>query len=217
MANNSEKFLWTCELSKDTPMKMWRSTDVMELESEDDTDFVIHSLIVKTAVLGLKAVEGERNVVSVKTKGYQEQPLEQPILSLTLGRNDMVSGLDLTLASDHHQEVEFTLIAGTGPVFITCTHLLEVPAADEQQTIMTTSDGEMEEEECEDDEDEEEELGDTEPVEEVKGKRTTIPTAAALKAALKNGKHTNGTNGDAKKEVMAAEDCDEKPTKRKRN
>ena len=28
----------------------------------------------------------------------------------------MVSGLDLTLASDHNPEVEFKLISGTGPV-----------------------------------------------------------------------------------------------------
>jgi len=200
---NSEKFLWVCELNKDAPVKKWKSTDVMEFDSEDDTDFVVHSLIFKTAVLGAKATEGERNLVSVKTKGYQDKELEQPLFSLTLGRNDMVSGMELTLACDHNQEVEFSLTAGTGPVFITCTHLLELPTADEQHTIMTTSDGEIEED-CEESDAAEGE----EEIEEIKGKRVT---AAALKANMKNGKQTNGTNGiNAKEETMADDISDEK-------
>jgi hypothetical protein len=215
--SNSEKFMWVCELTKDMPTKKWKSTDVMELESEDDTDFVIHSLIFKTAVLGAKAADGERNLVSVKTKGYQEKEFEQPLFSLTLGRNDMVSGMDLTLASDHNQEVEFKLMEGAGPVFITCTHLLELPSADEQHTIMTASDGDLEEscEESGEEEEEEEKAATDEDMGATNGKRLT---AAALKIAnAKNGK-TNGTNGAAKKdEVMADEMVDEKPTKRKRN
>jgi len=225
MVSNSEKFLWVCELNKDAPMKKWRSEEVMELEAEDDTDFVIHSLIFKSAVLGLTAIDGERNLVSVKTKGYQEKDLEQPLFSLTLGRNDMTC-MDLTLASDHNQEVEFTLMSGTGPVFITCCHLLELPAADEQQTLMTTSDGEREECDESEEEDEDEEAEEEEAVEEVKGKRVPL-TAAALKAAAStvlkngngNGKHA-ATNGNGKKDeaVMADEIMTgEKPTKRKRN
>jgi hypothetical protein len=50
----------------------------------------LHSLVVKTAVLGGKAVDSERNIVALKTKGYHEKEFEQPIFSLTLGRNDMV-------------------------------------------------------------------------------------------------------------------------------
>lgn len=191
-----------CELTKDAPCKKWKSMDVMELESEDDTDYVIHSLIFKTAVLGATAIEGERNLVSVKTKGYQEKEFEQPLFSLTLGRNDMVSGMDLTLACDHNQEVEFTLISGTGPVYITCTHLLELPAPDEQQTILTTSDGDVE---CDESEEEEEEV-EEEMAENGKEKRVT---ATALKAAMKNGKHTNGTNG-VKNEIAADEMTEEK-------
>jgi hypothetical protein len=77
---------------------------------------VVNSIVLKTAVLGSKAVEGERNLVAIKTKGYQDKEFEQPIFSLTLGKQDMVGGLDLTLASDHNPEVEFKLISGTGPV-----------------------------------------------------------------------------------------------------
>lgn len=213
MAGNNEKFLWVCELTKDVPTKKWRSMEVMELESEEDTDFVIHSLIFKTACLGSTAVDGERNIVSVKTKGYQDK-FEQPLFSLCLGRNDMVSGMDLTLACDHNQDVEFTLTHGSGPVFITCTHLLELPTPDEQQTMMTTSDDIEEdlsddEEVSDEDEEEEEEkkkAGDEEMLE-GKGKRVTA-------ASIKNGLKKAETNGvETKKEEL----IDEKPSKRKRN
>lgn len=156
----------------------------MEFEDDDDKDFVINSLILKTAVLG-KAVDGERNLVAIKTIGYQNKEFEQPIFSLTLGRTDMVSGLDLTLASDHNPTVEFKLVDGTGPVYITCTHMVEMPSADEQQTILTTSDGDLEE-------DIEDDIADEEVVEGDK-KRTSLKNGHALKNGKLNG--TNGHNG----------------------
>jgi len=175
---SSEKFLWTCELNKDQPSRVWKAADLMEFEDEDDRDFVINSLILKTAVLGASALENERNLVAIKTKGHQDKEFEQPIFSLTLGRNDMVSGLDLILACDHNQDVEFRLISGSGPVFITCTHLVEMPSA-ENQTMMTTSDGE--DLECEDELDGE--------IEEVNGKRNALKNGNGLKNGLKNGKN----------------------------
>ena len=80
-----------CELNKDQPIKKWKATDLTEDDDADDQDYVLHSLVVKTAVLGGKAVENERNIVALKTRGYHEKEFEQPIFSLTLGRNDMVS------------------------------------------------------------------------------------------------------------------------------
>jgi len=198
MSSASEKFLWVCELNKDQTSKKWRAGDLMELEDSEDKDYVINSLVLKTAVLGSKAVDGERNLVAIKTKGYQEQEFEQPIFSLTLGRSDMVSGLDLVLASDHNPEIEFKLVEGSGPVFITCTHLIDLPSQ-EHPTIMTTSDGDLEDEDIEDEEEEEE----AEEEEEDKAK--------AIKNGLKNGKATNGVSKKSEIEV------DEKPTKRRRN
>lgn len=191
---SAEKFLWVCELNKDAPSKVWKAADIMEFEDEDDKDFVVNSLILKTAVLGAKAIDNERNLVAIKTKGHQEKEFEQPIFSLTLGRNDMVSGLDLILASDHNQDVEFKLIEGTGPVFITCIHMLEMPSAEENQTIMTTSDGE--DLECDD----EEELEADAAVdgEEIKTKRAaTLKNGnGATNGHAKNGKLLNGKNGE---------------------
>lgn len=199
----SQKFLWVCELSQEKPLKKWSPSDLVDLEDEEDTDYLINSLILKTAVLGSKAVEGERNLIAIRTKDHQDVEFEQPIFALTYGKTDMVTGLDLTLTYDRNQEVEFKLVEGTGPVFITCTHLVEMPSADEQQTIMTTSDGDLEES-CEDENEIEEENGDE--VKNGKGKNGA--------AALKNGK---GLNGNKNGEPNGVECGDEKPTKRRRN
>lgn len=197
LVTSSEKFLWVCELNKDQPIKKWKAGDIMELEDDEDKDYVINSLILKTAVLGSKCVEGERNLVAIKTKGYQDKEFEQPIFSLTLGKTDFVSGLDLTLASDHNPEVEFKLVEGTGPIFITCTHMIELPAQDEHPTMLTETDGEMEDEEVEGSEEECLDKG--------KGKRQ-----AALKNGLNgvNGKVVNGkmTNGNHMEQDMKKEE-----------
>lgn len=218
MSGASEKFLWVCELNNENPSKTWRAGDIMELEDEEDKDFVINSFILKTAVLGAKAVDGERNLVGIKTKGYLDKEIEQPIFSLTLGKQDMCSGLDLTLASDHNPEVEFKLLQGTGPVFITCTHVLELPPAEEQQTIMTTSDVDASAEAIEDIEEEGEEAANKVEEKVENGKSN----------GLKNGHGaTNGTNGKAETAAIKSGadlngsvhdiDVDEKPNKRKRN
>lgn len=210
LVTSSEKFLWVCELNKDQPIKKWKAGDIMELEDDEDKDYVINSLILKTAVLGSKCVEGERNLVAIKTKGYQDKEFEQPIFSLTLGKTDFVSGLDLTLASDHNPEVEFKLIEGTGPIFITCTHMIELPAQDEHPTMMTETDGELEEnDESEDIEESEEEME-----EKGKGKRQAAKNATNGTNGIKKLNGKNAIENGIKKDEI---EVDEKPNKRKRN
>lgn len=214
MSANSERFLWVCELSKEQPIKKWKATDLTEDDDEDDQDFVLHSLVVKTAVLGVKAVDNQRNVVALKTKGYGDKELNQPIFSLTLGRNDMISNLDLIISTRENQEVEFELVEGQGPVHITCLHVLEVPAPEEGQTIMTTSDAEEEEEEIGDDS---EDIEQEEEMAEEKSKTKTKPAVkngATTAAALKK---LNGANGNGVHKEEEAVGGDEQPKKRKRN
>jgi hypothetical protein len=193
MAATSERFLWVCELNENEPMKKWVPGNVLEFEDEDDSDFVCNSLIVKTAVLGENAKESERNLVAIKTTGYPDKKeFEQPIFSLTLGRNDMISGLDLTVAADHNQEVEFKLVKGTGPVFITCMHLVEVPTnPNEEQTMMTNS--EIEDEEAD------EMAAEVMDEDEAKTKRI-----AAMKNGVKNGNGKIANGNGALKEAQQA-------------
>lgn len=89
MSNLSkERYLWVCELNKDQPTKVWKASDLTK--DEEDDDFILNNLIIKTAVLGKNAVENERNLVALKTKEADSQ-IDQPIFSLTLGKNDCVS------------------------------------------------------------------------------------------------------------------------------
>lgn len=214
----TEKFLWVCELNKETPSLKWSSGDAFSGDDEDDKDFVYQSLILKTAMLGSKAAENQRNIVAIKTKGYQyKKEIDQPLFSLTSGKVDMIPNFDLTLAytqGDH--EVEFKLIEGEGPVFITCMHIIELPPT-EDQTILTASamEEEEEEEEIEGEEEEEAEAEEMEDDEKPKKTNGVKANGKAAAAPVKNGK-ANGKNGHAataKKEELV----EELPSKRKRN
>lgn len=200
MAATNEKFLWVCELTKDEPVKKWVPGNLLEFEDEEDSDYVYNSLVVKTAVLGAKAVDNERNLVAIKTKGMQDKKeFEQPIFSLTLGRNDMVTGLDLTVANEHNQEVEFKLVSGTGPVCITCMHMVELPQGEEHPTMLTNS--EIEDEECDDiaDDVEEAQQGETGRGKRVAAMKETNGNGLAKNAAAKLAA-INGKNGTEHKE-----------------
>jgi len=56
---------------------------------------LIHAVVsvacVSQSVLGIDAVMNQRNVVQVETLNFSSERVHLPILSLTLGRNDMVS------------------------------------------------------------------------------------------------------------------------------
>ena len=158
----------------------------MEFENEEDKDYVVNSLVLKMVVLGDTAVDGERNIISIKSKTYTDKQVEQPICSLTQGRRDMAT-LDLPIISDNNPEVEFKLTSGTGPVFITCIHLIDLPTELEDVNKSVES------------EDEEDEEIDEELEEEEDDKAKPLPKRGALKNG-KNGKVTNGKAENGKAE-----------------
>lgn len=102
-----------------------------------------------------------------------------------------MAALDLTIISDNNPEVEFKLISGTGPVFITCVHLIDLPSDTEDCKSV----------ESEDDEDEEIE---EEVEEEEEDKTKPLPKRGPPKNA-KNGKSTNGKAENGKAEHIKAE------------
>jgi hypothetical protein len=167
---NKERYLWVCELNKEQPSKVWKASDLTKDEEEDD--FIMNNLVIKTAVLGKNAVENERNLVALKTKEADNQ-IDQPILSLTLGKTDCVSykssrirlrsilifsffsiflklaNLDLSIITRSTEPVEFRLVDGSGPVFITCMHVIEVADSGMMDGDDDEDDDEEEEEEVE--------------------------------------------------------------------
>ena len=74
------------ELTKSEPTFTWSFED-----EDDDEDYMINTLFLKTAVLSNSALKGERNIIQVETKNFEKKDIKQPLLSLTLGQLDMVS------------------------------------------------------------------------------------------------------------------------------
>ncbi|OAF66788.1 hypothetical protein A3Q56_05513 [Intoshia linei] len=108
---NSMQF-WGCELNSDKTRETW--TDVNE-KSNEYLKINQRALSIKSCVLGPGAIPDQRNVIGIETYNFDKGLIKQPILSLTLGKNDMIS-LDLGFAPSH--PVDFILMAGDGPVFL---------------------------------------------------------------------------------------------------
>jgi len=119
----SKEYFWGCCLNADKPEQQWNFD-----EEEEDTDFFEHVLFLRSAVLGKGAVEGERNIVELETKNFEGQIMKQPLISLTLGRNDMTM-LDMNFS--HETAATFRLVEGTGPVYLAAMHQTEFPVEEE--------------------------------------------------------------------------------------
>ncbi|KAK3590235.1 hypothetical protein CHS0354_041302, partial [Potamilus streckersoni] len=142
MAGDSQEHFWGCELRKDKPEITWSYEDD---EEEEDTEYVIHTLFLKHAVLGHTAVKGERNIVEIETKNSDKATVKQTLLSLTLGQQDMFM-FDISFSQG--SPVTFRLIEGTGPVCLAGQQLLEYPddINESQNDSMLTEDLEEDEE-----------------------------------------------------------------------
>ena len=81
------------------------------------------SLFLKTAVLGA-TIHTDPNIVAIvirKRTPYGFEEIEHAIFSLTRGQNALLSNLDLDLTVFSEEgHVKLKLIAGHGPVYITC-------------------------------------------------------------------------------------------------
>merc|ERR1712212_189100 len=111
-----QEYFWGAELSKEKPTFKWNP----EMDEEfTDTQSI---LFLKRAILGLKAVEGERNIVEAHCTSVDEEEQKHPILSLTLGQEDHC---DIELSFKHMEEVSFKLVAGNGPIHLVGQHYLE--------------------------------------------------------------------------------------------
>ncbi|XP_019762248.1 nucleoplasmin-like protein isoform X1 [Dendroctonus ponderosae] len=104
-----------------------------------------HKLIIKQALLGPGATEGEVNVIQVEAMTWKDS-VKIPIATLKAGGANNQVLLDLSFPDP---PVTFTLIQGSGPVHIVGHHLIGGPIEEFDEM------DEMEEEMIEDDEGEE--------------------------------------------------------------
>ncbi|XP_033756821.1 nucleoplasmin-like protein ANO39 isoform X3 [Pecten maximus] len=180
MNDVSREYFWGCLLNKENPKVTWTFE-----EEEEDTDFLIHTLFLKQAVLGQAALKDERNLVTVQTKNFDNEQIKHPVVSLTLGRNDMCN---LDLSFGHENPVVFELVEGTGPVHLTAQQLVEMP-----------DEGNMSQDEsCTETEEDEEEL-----MEEKEPAKTKKRKASSAKGPTKSKK------GKMEEEDMEEEEDDE--------
>jgi len=169
-----KEYAWGCVLSKEAEEYDWDHE-----EEDDDEDYCQHTLMPRTAVLGKTAKEGERNIVEVVTKDYNGKELTCPILSLTLGRTDMVC-FDLSFSG--MAPVKFRLVEGSGPVHMTGIDLVQYPE-DPAGAMLEYTDAEEYEEEDEDDMEATETEGDEE---------TSTKKGAKRKGGKQGGKGKKG-------------------------
>jgi len=129
---NKKQFKWPVVDSE----KKTKATTGGQTTNEDDDDestdemsslqktFVIHS-----AVLGVGAKADQRNLVqlTVKDSTIEKVILDQPILSLSLNKNDSISAFNLRLLLTDTTEITFKLVEGDGPVHLITSKVVEPP------------------------------------------------------------------------------------------
>ncbi|VDI05725.1 nucleophosmin 1 [Mytilus galloprovincialis] len=181
MNEPAREYFWGITLDKENPTFTWTFE-----EEEEDTDYLVHTLFLKQAVLGASAVKDERNLVQIETKNFDQKELKQPLLSLTLGKNDMTS---LDVSFGHEVAVVFRLVEGSGPVCLSAQQLVEYP----DDRNVSQDESELECSEVEEDEEEEEES----------------PKKVEVTKKRKASSQKSGKNKDEDEEDMDEEEEDE--------
>ncbi|XP_068899610.1 nucleoplasmin-like protein isoform X1 [Tenebrio molitor] len=149
-------------------LKGAKASEVWDPEAKGAEDYQGgHKLIIKQALVGPEATEGEVNVVQVEAMTWKDS-VKIPIASLKAGGANNQVVLDLSFPDP---PVTFSLVQGNGPVHIIGHHLIGSPMEEFDEM------DEMEEEMIEDEEGEE-------GADEMKNSRTN-------KRKVSNGKSNN--------------------------
>ncbi|CAF4432195.1 unnamed protein product, partial [Adineta steineri] len=96
----------------------------------------------------------QRNLVHLTIKESDKTIIDQPILSLSVNRNDSITAFNLRISLSEATEVTFKLVEGDGPVHLITSKILEPPfdfggySSDDDEednfdTISVTSDEDM--------------------------------------------------------------------------
>ncbi|CAF1088505.1 unnamed protein product [Rotaria sordida] len=122
---NKKHFKWPVN---DTDKKP-KETDEDDDGSNDEMSALQTSFVVHSAVLGVGAKADQRNLVhlTIKDSANEKTILDQPILSLSLLKNDSISAFNLRVLLTETTEVTFKLVEGDGPVHLITSKILEPP------------------------------------------------------------------------------------------
>lgn len=128
-------------------LKGAKATETWDPESKAADDYQGgHKLVIRQALLGPEAKEGEVNVVQVEAMTWKDS-ITIPVASLTAGPNGSSQCLlDLSFPDP---PVTFSLLQGSGPVHIIGHHLIGSPM-EEFDEIDEMEEEMLEEEEGED-------------------------------------------------------------------
>lgn len=175
----TEDYFWGLTLDKNKTTDLW-DPDVKN-DANDSTQGYRgeHTLLVKQAVLGPDAKEGEINVVEVEAMGYKSD-VKYPITVLKAGSQHQ-SLLDLLFPDP---PVTFKLVRGSGPI-----HLLGNHSVGSGDGI-----GEDDEDEIEDEFEEEEDI------EEAHDKNSVADKKRKLAQSNSNAKPNKRSKGNAEED-----------------
>ncbi|XP_018901241.1 nucleoplasmin-like protein isoform X1 [Bemisia tabaci] len=159
----SEDYIWGLTLDKNKTSETWDPDPDLKPDANESAQSYRgeHSLIVKQALLGADAKDGEVNVVEVEAMGYRAD-VKFPIAVLKAGSTQQ-SVLDVLFPDP---PVTFKLVKGSGPVHLIGNHSIGSGETLEDDDEVDEDDLEFDEEDM----DEIEEMSDKNNVEEKKRK-----------------------------------------------
>jgi len=125
LSANKKQFKWPVS---DTEKKV-KETEDDDNESNDEMSALQKIFVIHSAVLGVGAKADQRNLVhlTIKDSTGDKIVLDQPILSLSLNKNDSISAFNLRILLSETTEITFKLVEGDGPVHLITSKILEPP------------------------------------------------------------------------------------------
>lgn len=125
LSGNKKQFKWPVNDAE----KKSKDNENDDNESSDEMSALQKIFVIHSAVLGVGAKNDQRNLVhlTVKDSSGDKTILDQPILSLSLNKNDSISAFNLRILLTETTEVTFKLVEGDGPVHLITSKILEPP------------------------------------------------------------------------------------------
>jgi len=109
--------VWGCQLSRKS------SSFALPFPADANPDNEHHTLVFKSAALGVEAEDKSRNLVEIHYQDRDEKEQRHVLCSLTLGVSEFCR-LDLRTTLVSGREITLKLIKGSGPVCILGNHIV---------------------------------------------------------------------------------------------